>query len=104
MAVGVPFHMGLMGLWNLILNVAFCLAVIFVRLSGAVMWMKRRPAKAARLAAPPVPAELPFWKGAVAIGLFTTMAFPLVGLTLLAVLAFDLLILARVPALRWAFS
>jgi uncharacterized iron-regulated membrane protein len=104
MAVGIPFHMGLMGTWNFALNVVFCLSVIFVCVSGVVMWVKRRPAGAARLAAPPVPAEVPLLKGAVLIGLFTAMAFPLVGLTLLAVLAFDLLILANVPSLKRAFG
>ncbi|MBT3143933.1 PepSY domain-containing protein [Phaeobacter gallaeciensis] len=104
MALGIPLHMGLMGLWNFILNTVFCLSVIFVCVSGVVMWLKRRPSQAGRLAAPPLPAELPFWKGAVMIGLFTSMAFPLVGLTLLSVLAFDLLILSNIPAMKRAFS
>ncbi|WP_419741103.1 PepSY domain-containing protein [Ruegeria sp.] len=104
MAVGIPFHMGLMGTWNFILNVVFCLSVIFVCVSGVVMWVKRRPQKARRLAAPPMPAELPLWKGAVLIGLFTAMAFPLVGLTLLVVLVFDLLILSNIPAMKRAMS
>jgi uncharacterized iron-regulated membrane protein len=104
MAVSVPLHMGLMGMWNLILNTLFCLAVIFVSVSGVVMWLKRRPSHAGRLSAPPVPADLPFWKGAVVIGLFTSLAFPMVGLTLLAVLTFDLLILNQIPALKRALS
>ena len=104
MAVGIPFHMGLMGTWSFVLNVVFCLSVIFVSISGLVMWVKRRPSKAGRLAAPPLPADMPFWKGAVLIGLFTSMAFPLVGATLLAVLAFDLLILSNIPAMKRAFS
>ncbi len=104
MALGIPLHMGLMGLGNFILNTVFCLSVIFVCVSGVVMWLKRRPSQAGRLAAPPLPAELPFWKGAVMIGLFTSMAFPLVGLTLLAVLAFDLLVLSNIPAMKRAFS
>lgn len=104
MAVGIPFHMGLMGTWNFLLNVVFCLSVIFVSISGVVMWVRRRPSGAGRLAAPPLPADLPFWKGSVLIGLFTAMAFPLVGLTLLVVLAFDLLILSNIPAMKRAFS
>ncbi|MEX0300932.1 MAG: PepSY domain-containing protein, partial [Leisingera sp.] len=104
MAVGIPFHMGLMGTWNFVLNVVFCLAVIFVSLSGVVMWLKRRPAGAARLAAPPVPADLPFWKGALLIGLFTSLAFPLVGITLLAVLAFDVLLVSNIPAMKRALT
>lgn len=104
MAVGIPLHMGLAGLWNFVLNVVFCLSVIFVCVSGVVMWIKRRPSGANRLAAPPMPAEMPLWKGAVLVGLFTAMAFPLVGLTLLAVLAVDLLVVSNIPAVRRAFS
>ena len=52
----------------------------------------------------PRPAELPLWKGAVVIGLFLCLAFPLVRLTLLAVLAIDVLLIQNVPALRRAFS
>jgi uncharacterized iron-regulated membrane protein len=47
---------------------------------------------------------LPFWKGAVFTGLVTWMAFPLVGLTLLAVLAFDLLVLGNIPAMKRALN
>ena len=47
MAVGISFHEGDMGLWNLVLNTVFCLAVIFVCVSGIVMWLKRRPSGAA---------------------------------------------------------
>ncbi|WP_170533725.1 PepSY-associated TM helix domain-containing protein [Ruegeria atlantica] len=104
MAVGIPFHMGLMGTWNFILNVVFCLSVIFACVSGVVMWLKRRPQSAGRLAAPPMPAEMPLWKGAVVIGLLTAMAFPLVGLTLLAVLVFDLLLISNIPVMKKALS
>lgn len=104
MAVSVPFHMGLMGLWNLALNTLFCLSVIFISLSGVVMWVKRRPARTARLAAPPTPAQMPHWKGAVLVGLFLSLAFPLAGLTFLGVFAFDLLILNNIAPLRRALS
>ncbi len=104
MAVGIPFHMGLMGTWNFALNLVFCLSVIFICVSGVVMWLKRRPAKAGRLAAPPAPSDMPFWKGAVLIGLFCALAFPLVGLTLLAVLALDVLLVSNLPMLKRALS
>ncbi|GLP86473.1 PepSY-associated TM helix domain-containing protein [Tritonibacter mobilis] len=104
MAVGIAFHEGDMGLWNIVLNTVFCLSVIFVCVSGVVMWLKRRPSRAGRLAAPPVPQDLPFWKGAVLIGLFASLAFPLVGLTLLAVLALDVLILSNLPRLKRVVS
>ena len=104
MAVGIAFHEGDMGLWNLVLNTVFCLSMIFMAIGGLVMWWLRRPAKAGRLAAPPLPVDLPLWKGAVFIGLLLSLAFPLVGLTLLAVLALDLLVLSRIPALKRAMS
>ncbi|WP_291737219.1 PepSY domain-containing protein, partial [Leisingera sp. F5] len=104
MAVSIPFHMGLMGTWSFLLNVVFCLAVIFVCVSGLVMWMKRRPAGASRLAAPPEPAEMPFWKGAALIAVLVSLAFPLTGLALLAVLAFDVLLLGNLPPLKRAVS
>ena len=104
MAVGIAFHQGDMGTWNMVLNVAFCLAVIFLTVSGVVMWWIRRPKKAGRLVAPPIPVDLPLWKGAVFFGLLVSMAFPLVGITLLAILAFDLLVLRNIPALKKAVS
>ena len=100
MAAGVALHEGQLGVWNLVLNAVYCLAVLFVAASGVVMWWKRRPSGGLRLAAPPMPADLPMWKGAVLLALFLSLAFPLVGLTLLAVLAVDTLIVARLPALK----
>ncbi|GAA6181330.1 PepSY domain-containing protein [Shimia sp. NS0008-38b] len=104
MAVSIPFHMGLMGLWNLLLNTVFCLSVIFVCVSGVVMWIKRRPTNSLRLAAPPAPSEMPLWKGALLIAAVVSVAFPLVGITLVAVLAFDVLVLSNIPALKRVFS
>lgn len=98
MAVGIAFHMGDMGLWNAILNIVFCLAIILMSVSGVVMWWVRRPSKAGRLAPPPKPRNMPLWKGAVLIALCLSLVFPLVGLTLVAVLAIDLLLLSR---LQW---
>ena len=85
-------------------NTAFCLSVIFLCMSGVVMWWKRRPAGQLRLAAPPMPADMPLWQGAVAVGLVVSLAFPMAGITLAAVLLVDWLILSRVPALKRAFA
>ncbi|NIZ62844.1 PepSY domain-containing protein [Sedimentitalea sp. CY04] len=104
MAVSIPLHMGLMGTWSFVLNLLFCLMVIFVCVSGVVMWVKRRPAGAGRLAAPPAPADMPLWKGAALICLLTSLAVPLLGLTLLAVLAFDVLILGTIPMVKRVLS
>lgn len=100
MAVGIALHEGDMGAWNVALATLFCCAVIFTCISGLVMWWKRRPTGAGRLAAPPMPRDLPMWKGAVVGLLALSFAFPLAGRTLLAVLAADLLVLQRLPGLR----
>lgn len=104
MAVGIAFHEGDMGWWNVTLNTVFCLSVIFLCVSGVVMWWLRRPAGAIGLAAPPMPREMPLWKGAAAIMLIVAMAFPLTGLTLIAVLAIDVLIIQRIRPLARALA
>lgn len=104
MAVAIPLHEGDMGWWNVIANTLFCLSVIFLSVSGVVIWWMRRPAGAGRLMAPPAPAEVPLLKGAVLVMLAVSFAFPLAGLTLLGVLALDLLVLSRLPALRHALN
>jgi len=105
MAVGIPFHMGLMGLWNLILNTLVCLSVIFLCVSGLAMWWLRRPKGGAlRVFAPKTPENLPHWRGAMILMLALSLAFPLAGLTLLGALALDYLIVKRVPMLRKALG
>lgn len=105
MAVGIAFHEGDMGLWNIVLNTVFCLSVIFLCVSGLVMWWLRRPKGAAlRIFAPKSPDDLPHWRGAMILMLFLSLAFPLVGITLLTVLALDYLIVKRVPVLRRALG
>ena len=104
MAVSIPLHMGLMGLWNAVLNIAICLLLIVVSVASVVMWLKRRPSGAARLAAPPRPDLVPLSRGMLLIALVMSMAFPVLGLTLLAVLTLDLLVLAWVPPLKRALS
>ncbi|NTT86125.1 PepSY-associated TM helix domain-containing protein [Tabrizicola fusiformis] len=100
MAWGIAFHEGDMGLWNIALNTLFCLSMIFLPVSGVVLWWKRRPAGAPRLAAPPAPADLPQLKGVVLIAGLMSLAFPVLGLTILAVLALDVLILSNIPPLK----
>ncbi|KJZ20917.1 PepSY-associated TM helix domain-containing protein [Loktanella sp. S4079] len=104
MAVGIALHMGTLGLWSVLANTVVCLAVMFLCASALVLWWKRRPTKAGRLAAPPMPRELPLWQGAVLVGLGVSMAFPMAGLALLTVLAIDTLILSRIPKLKAMIS
>ncbi|MDW3224061.1 MAG: PepSY domain-containing protein [Paracoccaceae bacterium] len=100
MAVGIALHMGTLGLWSVLANTVVCLSVLFLCVSSVVLWWKRRPVNTPRLAAPPMPKELPLWQGAVLVGLAVSMAFPMAGLALLTVLAVDILFLSRLPKLR----
>jgi uncharacterized iron-regulated membrane protein len=99
MAWGIAFHEGDLGAWNLAFNTLFCLSVILMSVSGIVMWVKRRPA-GARLGAPPRPDDVPYAKGALFITLGLSLAFPMLGLVLLAVIVLDLVILSAVPPLK----
>ena len=104
MAWGIALHEGDLGLWNFVLNTAFILATIFVSVSGLVLWWKRRPAGAGRLAAPPAPGSLAHWKGALLVALFIALAFPMAGISLILVLALDAFLISRVPMLKRALS
>ena len=104
MAYGIAFHEGDMGLWNFVLNTVFCLSMIFLPVSGLVMWWKRRPERAFRLAAPPAPQGLAFWWMAAAVIVLLGVAFPLGGVAIAAVVVLDLVLLRHVAALRRVLS
>ena len=104
MAWGIAFHEGDMGVWNIALNTLFCLSMIFLPLSGLVMWWKRRPVGAYRIAAPPRPRDLPFWKSAATVVVVLGVLFPLAGMVMLAIVVLDWLVVRHVPALRQALS
>lgn len=105
MAVGIAFHEGDLGLWNLVLNTVFCLSIVFLSVSGFVMWWIRRPkGGGVRLFAPRSPDHLPHWQGAMLVMLFLSLAFPLVGATLLALLTLDILVVSRLPVLKRALG
>lgn len=104
MAYGIAFHEGDMGVWNLALNTVFCLSMIFLPVSGLVMWWKRRPEGAFRLAAPPAPKGQAVWWGAAALIVALGVAFPLAGVAIAVVIVLDLVLLRQVPALRRVLS
>lgn len=85
---GISVHMGQeYGLANQILMLLACLAIVLLAVSAAVMWWKRRPAGG--LGAPRPPAHWHAPRGALAIAVVAGTFFPLVGLSLLAVLSLD---------------
>lgn len=101
--LGIALHEGrYFGLANQLLMLGASLMILTLAVSGVVLWWQRRPA--GRLGAPAMPPSFPLWKGGVAIIVVMGLLFPLVGLSLLAVLALDFLLLARVPVLRQALG
>ncbi|MBO1438729.1 PepSY domain-containing protein [Meiothermus sp. CFH 77666] len=104
MAAGIALHMGTYGWWSQALNAVFCLLILLASAAAVAMWWIRRPAGVFRLAAPPMPKNLPLWKAAVAIILVMVVLFPAAGATLLLVLLLDFLIVQRIPAIRRALG
>lgn len=104
MAVATAFHQGDLGKWNAWFNLLFCLGTVLLCISGIVMWWKRRPVGAARLVAPPMPANVALWRTGSALMVLVGVCFPLTGLVLLAVWLIDSLLLARVVRLRALLS
>lgn len=100
---GIGLHEGRsLGLWSFWGAALMCLAIVFMCVSGPLMWWRRRPKGAATLGAPrgrmPVKGTPLLAVGLVALGVF----LPFFGLSLLLVLVLDQLVLRRVPALgRW---
>jgi uncharacterized iron-regulated membrane protein len=81
-----------------------CLMVIFMCVSGPMMWWRRRPKKAGSLAAPrgrmPMRGTPLLAVVIVALGVF----LPFFGITLLVALLLDQLILRRIPRLQTWFN
>jgi uncharacterized iron-regulated membrane protein len=88
---GVAVHQGQQYGWpNLLVMLAGCLALVCLCISGMVVWWKRRPA--GKLAAPARKDGDRLAKGVLAIAVVLGCVFPLLGASMLAVLALDYLI------------
>lgn len=99
MAVSIAFHMGTMGWWSVALNVLFCLLVIYLCVSGYVMWWKRRP-RGVGLCPPAQGRALPNWKMAAMILLLVACIFPTAVVAIGLVALLDWLLVSRVAVLR----
>lgn len=83
---------------NQLLMLGACAAVVLLSFTGMVMWWTRRPK--GRIGAPATPRDMPLWRGATAIMFVLGAVFPLMGISLILVLALDHLLIDRIPALR----
>lgn len=99
--IGISAHEGaLFGPLNQIVSALAALGLVVLSVSAAVLWLRRRPPNA--LGAPERIAAPRFsWALLAAILLFGIL-FPLLGLSLIAVLGVERLVLRRIPgARRW---
>ncbi len=105
MAAGIALHQGEVGPLNMLANMLFCLLMIFIAVSGVVMWWKRRPSSAGfRIVPPPMPKETHVWRGAVILMLVLALFLPLAAALILALIVLDFVVLRRIPALKRLYS
>lgn len=101
---GIALHEGRrLGSFNLVATTAFCLGVIFLCVSGPLMWWKRRPAGGG-LAAPRGRMPLRTSRWLLAALVLLAVFLPLFGASLLLVLVFDRLVLPRLCRLAGALN
>ena len=85
---GINVHMGQeFGLANQLVMLAVCAAIVLMSVSAGVMWWKRRPRGS--FGVPPAPSDRRVLRGVVGILAVGGVVFPLVGASLLVMLALD---------------
>ncbi len=95
---GIALHEGRRyGAVNLVVMLGACLALITLIVTGVWMWWKRRPR--GRAGAPARVTSRRTAYGVIAIMAVLGVLFPLAGVTMVAVLALDRLVLRRIPRL-----
>lgn len=102
---GIGLHEGRsLGLLNFWITATFCVMVVFMCVTGPLMWWRRRPRGSRNVPAPrgrlPLRTTPVLVAGLVALGVL----LPLFGITLLVVLLLDQLVLRRVPLFRRWFA
>ncbi|KXG86336.1 PepSY-associated TM helix domain-containing protein [Agrobacterium bohemicum] len=94
---GINVHMGQeFGLANQIVLAIVCLAIILLAVSAGIMWWKRRPKGS--LGVPPMPHDRTVFRGLLLLLIIGGVIFPLVGVSLIVMLALDWLYLKLRPA------
>lgn len=100
--LGIALHEGRQfGLLNQLLTLAATLALLVSMATALVMWRKRRPRG---IGAPRRPPDRRLGAGVVAITFGLGLLFPLLGLSIVALLVFDWLVVRRVPPVARAFG
>lgn len=87
---GINVHMGQeFGIWNKIILVLACIAIVLFSVSAGVMWWKRRPA--GQLGVPPMPKNPRRLWGVLGLLMIGGVVFPLVGASLVVIVLLDTL-------------
>ena len=102
---GIALHEGRhFGTVNLILSAGLCVAILFLCVSGPLLWWRRRPRGTRSVGAPrarlPLKTTPALAAGVVALGLF----LPLFGISLALILLADRFVLRRMPVLAAWFD
>lgn len=85
---GINVHLGQQfGLANQLFLLVVCMAIVLLAVSAGIMWWKRRPAGS--LGVPPLPSDKRVFRGLIAILIVGGILFPLVGVSLIVMLALD---------------
>jgi len=104
MAAGIALHQGDVSVLNKVVNILFCLAFIFIAISGVVMWWLRRPRDSKVLCAPPRFEHEGIWKVGLITIVLLSFTFPMAGGTIAVALFVDWLVFSRVNKLKLALS
>ena len=99
MAVGIALHEGQMGLWNFALNALFCLSIVFLSVSGVVMWWKRKPV--GQLGSPLYAHDTRIAAPVLGLGAALAAAFPLGGLAIILFAFVDFFLPKRFKEAGW---
>ena len=102
MAAGIAIHMGTLGLWSVLANIIFCLAVIGICISGYLMWWQRRPSaqEVAGLKPPArgIKRSIPVWF--MMVLLVVAIIFPTAIIAIISIFLLDFLIISRFSILQ----
>lgn len=100
---GINIHQGQeWGVFNQILMLATCVAIVLMCVSAIVMWWKRRPS--GRIGVPPMPPGKGVYVGLWIIAAIFGSAFPMTGIAIVAMVMINQLLLRWVAPLRRALS
>ena len=102
MAAGIAIHMGTLGLWSVVANILFCLAVIGICISGYLMCWQRRPSaqEVAGLKPPArgIKRSIPVWF--MMVLLVVAIIFPTAIIAIISIFLLDFLIISRFSILQ----